>query len=646
MKKISLILALAICCMTVANAQLLQQAPTRAPQVLKGFKAPVMRALGPNQLYMGSYFTDELGTAGLGMASLDEVVKIATVLTMDKIQKFDGGAVKNIRFGLYRPVTDAKVYLWPVTNLNPLTLGEPLIEQEVPNTASGWNDVEITDPCTLNLNGLMGLMLGYQYHQLADAGDDSFPILTVMAGNEICPSFIYGYLGTQNLGWHDVGVGNYGNLCIQAVVESENFVDYDMQIKDLFIGDYAKVSDGIDFTLTMSNFGIKTLEDYTINALVDGQVVDYFESPIALTPTEVTISATCPLEGLDLSVGKHTFGLQIASIDGEPVENGTLLTAQFTAYYEAFPRQKNLVEQFTSQYCTYCPRGEKFIEAVAERCGNLAWVAIHGNMNGVDEFHNTRCDQIMSYLNVSESFPQATFNRFDYEKAGAFAFGIGFDPSQIPIYADYLNEAYIDHNWTPVVASIDLSGTYDKQTRELKLRVSGQTTSELKTLFGSAVGVTVYLTEDSLVAKQLNDGTWIYDFVHDHVMRDILGTISGMTLKMVDETLNYANDYTTTLSEDWNSDNMNIVVLVNRKGSGTKKEVFNCETIAIKDLPAPSEALPGDINGDGVVDIADVNAVINMMLGKVEAVPAADLNNDGSVDISDVNAVINLMLGK
>ena len=43
---------------------------------------------------------------------------------------------------------------------------------------------------------------------------------------------------------------------------------------------------------------------------------------------------------------------------------------------------------------------------------------------------------------------------------------------------------------------------------------------------------------------------------------------------------------------------------------------------------------------------ADVNAIINMMLGKVEAVPAADLNGDGNVDISDVNAVINLMLGK
>ena len=52
----------------------------------------------------------------------------------------------------------------------------------------------------------------------------------------------------------------------------------------------------------------------------------------------------------------------------------------------------------------------------------------------------------------------------------------------------------------------------------------------------------------------------------------------------------------------------------------------------------------GDITGDGTVDIADVNAVINVMLGKSTA--AADVTGDGQVDIADVNVIINIMLGK
>ena len=54
----------------------------------------------------------------------------------------------------------------------------------------------------------------------------------------------------------------------------------------------------------------------------------------------------------------------------------------------------------------------------------------------------------------------------------------------------------------------------------------------------------------------------------------------------------------------------------------------------------------GDVNGDGKVDISDVNAVINAVLGKVEVTPTADVTGDNQVDISDVNYIINVMLGK
>ena len=66
---------------------------------------------------------------------------------------------------------------------------------------------------------------------------------------------------------------------------------------------------------------------------------------------------------------------------------------------------------------------------------------------------------------------------------------------------------------------------------------------------------------------------------------------------------------------------------------------------------APNIAIAtGDVTGDGQVDIADVNAVINVMLGKgnltPDPSPGCDVTGDGQVDIADVNAVINIMLGK
>jgi len=55
------------------------------------------------------------------------------------------------------------------------------------------------------------------------------------------------------------------------------------------------------------------------------------------------------------------------------------------------------------------------------------------------------------------------------------------------------------------------------------------------------------------------------------------------------------------------------------------------------------EVVKGDVNGDGEVTIADVNAVIDLILaGGYDAV--ADVNGDGEVTIADVNAVIDIIL--
>ncbi len=56
-----------------------------------------------------------------------------------------------------------------------------------------------------------------------------------------------------------------------------------------------------------------------------------------------------------------------------------------------------------------------------------------------------------------------------------------------------------------------------------------------------------------------------------------------------------------------------------------------------------TEPIPGDVNGDGEVNIADVNAIIDMILtGNTQ--PNGDVNGDTEVNIADVNAVIDIIL--
>ncbi len=53
--------------------------------------------------------------------------------------------------------------------------------------------------------------------------------------------------------------------------------------------------------------------------------------------------------------------------------------------------------------------------------------------------------------------------------------------------------------------------------------------------------------------------------------------------------------------------------------------------------------MPGDVNGDGAVNIADINAVIDMILGSTFDA-AGDVNGDGAVNIGDINVLINMIL--
>jgi hypothetical protein len=55
--------------------------------------------------------------------------------------------------------------------------------------------------------------------------------------------------------------------------------------------------------------------------------------------------------------------------------------------------------------------------------------------------------------------------------------------------------------------------------------------------------------------------------------------------------------------------------------------------------------LKGDVNDDGEVNIADVNAVIGLILRGSNA-PKGDVNGDGEVNIADVNMIIDLIINE
>ena len=68
-----------------------------------------------------------------------------------------------------------------------------------------------------------------------------------------------------------------------------------------------------------------------------------------------------------------------------------------------------------------------------------------------------------------------------------------------------------------------------------------------------------------------------------------------------------------------------------------------CGTVTL--TPVGPEPVRGDVNGDGEVNISDINVIIDVILkGSQSSHPNADVNGDGEVNINDINLIINIIL--
>ena len=64
-------------------------------------------------------------------------------------------------------------------------------------------------------------------------------------------------------------------------------------------------------------------------------------------------------------------------------------------------------------------------------------------------------------------------------------------------------------------------------------------------------------------------------------------------------------------------------------------------------LVEPANEPDGDVNGDGSVNIADVTALVDIILGNDNEAydhTAADIDGDNDITITDVTALVNIIL--
>lgn len=504
-----------------------------------------------------------------------------------------------MRFALGELIGASKVSVYKVA----LESGEMTLmsEEAVASTQKGWNDVTLTTPVAVE-DGV-DYLICYDFTSVPG----KYPLVVdqdVNPGGAVDGGcLMYGNLGEGGEGWYNFGT-QYGNFCIQAVVKGGSFPDEDITISSFTSSKFVQAGQNIAYSYRIKNNGNNIPSAYTIDVMLDNNVIATAETPVALTnsPQTVNSNATIPA---DAASGKHTLAVKVTKINGQaPTEytEDDIAGMDVSVYAESMLRQKNLVEEFTSTKCVACPYAGPVLEALSELRNDIVIMAHHDNIPSSGD--PMVCDESLA---LSKTFnqsgnPCAMFNRYyetntELNSAQTITLGIGYKSQYVNQAAEMLNQVIENSNSVPTFANINIKTEYNESTRELSVEVYGSGVSDFKDYLGEDAVLSVFLTEDGIKAAQTGGSR---DAIHNHVTRKALSDIFGGAINWDGNT--YSNKYTITLDSSWKPENMHVVAFINRPVKTNIDDVYvnNAEICKVGESITAGIEAPITDKGTGV----------------------------------------------
>ena len=540
---------------------------------------PVVMWAQPIQKIMGHYDNDSIASEGTSVTT-SGTRSIAIILEPEELEIFQGGKIVAIRVGLSEPTTISRMFVIPVTGNK---YGERT-DWVCNMSETGWNTLQLETPYDINLEPEQKLLVGFYYDQVLNVNALSFVNVGI-------PHDCYTYtkVGTTSK-WKAINSTEHGNLSLQCIVEKDSYPDYRISAYNLKADNIVPLGEMLPFSMVVNNRGIKQIEANALelNLFIDGEHVATVSNDEPFKDGYCTVNAGAPTDGIE--TGNHVLTVELTAVDGQPLETPISQQAEFLVYEQVYPRQKHLVEQLTSTYCTYCPLGNSMLNILKSQRDDIIWVGIHGNLgSGVDPFRSNQADSLMVYMTGgSISYPSGAFDRTTgWDDDVSIVNGLGYSSQYHALVAETLG-SFFDYITAsrPTFIDINANCSFNEETRMATVSVWGKMADEFDEMMGEDARLTVYVIEDSLVAPQLSSGTWINNYMHNGVFRMAVGSIKGMPLnKVIDG--HYKNVYRFSIPDEWIWTNLRVVTFVSRpitnyRQGFTDMYVNNAEVFSFK----------------------------------------------------------------
>ena len=235
-----------------------------------------------------------------------------------------------------------------------------------------------------------------------------------------------------------------------------------------------------------------------------------------------------------------------------------------------------VLEEYTGVRCTFCPDGHKRAQALADaNPGKVVLINIHTGSYatpaaGWPDFTNPYGNALAAMSDLA-GYPAGSMNRFTFDGAAGAAPYYKQKATSMAISRGGFNAAGIDRMAQPTNVNMGMKSEYNASTRELKVTVElFYTGDETDPNY-----LNVVVLENGVVGKQVDAGVIKDDYVHNHMLRDMITGQWGEMVPTTTKGTRFKKTFTYSVSEDYVAENVDIAAFVTQEIAGKKLPIIN-----------------------------------------------------------------------
>jgi hypothetical protein len=522
------------------------------------------------------YCVGELGSnpSNLVSTTKDDQISAAIFVPQDQVAVFAGNQIKEIKAGLASKLSVTELTVWLRAELDGNNLASATVAGA--DLVKGWNTVTLDTPFDITAQ-TPGLYIGYTYTQ-----KNTSKAAAVLDFPQ--PNALFAKVGAT-AEWTDLS--SQGTLSIEAIVYGDNMPKYNLSLLSMKPQPVYVVDKGVmAVEMMVRNVASATITGFDAVCHINGSdetFTVHIDKTLAYNQVEVIEFTIQPTTAITPdSPAERTLTVTLDNlIEGqdEAMSDNTL-EATFQVVAHDFTRVP-LVEEFTTEKCTNCPRVAAYLHAMIEN------EEFKGRFNTVEHHSGYYTDQytIQADTQWEWFYDNVYAPAIMLDRAAEFGDASGtavFNPASQSELDGFLRKELLK----PAFVSLKIEPQVDEENHQIVVTVSGERSKHDLTV--NPARITVMLTETNLVTT--NQAGYSGEYVHINVGRRVNATW-GDVIEWNGDTYSYT--CTLFYSPAYVMDNLGILAFIHDADTNDKLswEVCNSAAIQLKDITAGVETL-------------------------------------------------------